>query len=64
MNALVGLAQAGIHWSPVALGIAAAISLILILVLRFMVKTVFSLVKIAIIVVIGAGTYLAIQTLL
>lgn len=63
MNPLPILAQSPIEWSPTALIIAAVIGLLLILLLRFVVKTAFTLVKIAIIVLIVAGAYLGFQAI-
>lgn len=63
MNLLPILAQSPIGWSPTALIIAVVIGLLLILLLRFFIKTAFTLVKIAIILLIVAGAYLGFQAL-
>lgn len=64
MNLLPFLAAPGIIWSPTALIIAAVVILLGFLVLRFFIKTAFTLAKIAIIVLIGIGVYLGFQALL
>lgn len=53
----------GITWSPTALIIAAVLMLLVFLFLRFVIKSVVSLVKIAVIVLIGIGAYLGFQTI-
>ncbi len=58
------LMQTGLQFSPIALGIAAVVAVILILVLRFIVKTAITLVKIAIVVLVGGIAYLGFQTFL
>ncbi len=58
------LMQAGISWSPVSLAIAVVAILLGLLLLRFVVKTAITLVKIAIVVLIGLGVYLAFQAFL
>lgn len=58
------LMQRAVEFSPVSLAIAAVVIIVGLLLLRFVVKTAFTLVKVAIVVLIGIGAYLAFQAFL
>lgn len=54
----------GITWSPVALAIAIGVVLLVLLLIRFVVKSAVTLVKVALLVLIGVGAYLGFQAIL